>query len=99
MGSSGMIKIHGKELQFKTPIIGLLRQVAKIDKPVDWQKVMEDDAALAEAEKQWTEFCQLIINNPDDVPHLTDLTIDEYMEIREGFFGSAARVPKKNQNS
>ena len=89
------MKVGGKEYKLKQPILSLLREVAKVDKPIDWEKALTDDDEFEKVHNQWGEFCSLIFEKPDEGLDVEKLTLQEMGDIRKGFFDGQVKLPPK----
>ncbi len=87
--------IGGKEYKFRSPVLSLLRAVAKVDKPVDWEKALTDDEEFEKVKTQWEEFCGLIFEKADDGLDVEKLTLQQMGDIRKGFFDGQVKTPPK----
>ena len=103
--------INGKEYTFKRAVVRLVHEATKLEKaaweavgtieydgkqvPPSMLTILLDEELTAKFQPFWEKYVNLVIEQPEGLENLSDLTTEEVEQIREGFFDTATPMLKR----
>lgn len=88
------VSVRGKTYRIKPPTMRLVARAFKLGEMFDSEtmRVNLTEENLPRLSASWKEYCETILENPDEDLEFADLTMEDVSKITLNFFVCASRI-------